>query len=136
MSLENITTYESCSAVKEIMQAVLNHGCTLIQDSKKVTTYATPIGHRFGIVWVSSGVKRESDESSCHVLPIAVAFNPDVITIEALPTLDPSLKGKVYKNSNLKGFPSGQTTPTKYGFLVQVENTETLLRILDKYNAL
>lgn len=136
MSTENLTAHESCSAVKEIMQAVLAHGHTLIQDSKKVTTYATPIGHRFGIVWVSSGVKRESDESNCHELPIAVAFNPDVISIEALPTLDPSLKGKVYKNSNLKGFPSGQSTPTRYGFLVLISNTEKLLRILDKYNAL
>lgn len=136
MSLETVTNYESCSAVKEIMHEVLTNGHSLVQDSKKVTTFKTPNGIHFGLVWVSSGLKRDSDESKCHDLPYALAFYPDVLSLEDLAKFDAELKGKEYKNSNLKGFPKPEGGQTAYGVLVQVKGKGKLMEILEKYNNL
>ena len=131
-----ITRHESCSAVLALMKETINRGYTLTKDNLKVSSYCTPTEKPFSLVWVSSGLKRESPEENAHELPIVLALHPDIVTEDIVKGWDPNLRCQYRKNSNLHGFPVPFGSTTNYGLYIFVNGHDKLFDILKKYEEL
>lgn len=126
------SAYPSIPEVLALMGELERAGCVLLKETKKISSYRTPGGRVFVILWVSKGIQREELRSD-----VSVVFDPDVVTFDGVASVTGGIPGKLYTNSNMKFLPKKPgTAQGYYGVQVNLPDRSELVSVLARYDGI